>query len=198
MSATLLPTLPHHAATAAPAARLALKTDGASRGLLDGAWWPRSRDLLVELPALTNVLDPLWARITRIAVNPTYWPVIPRKVPVDGHVVKVGWFTAEIDPHKLLLLSHDAGRWDLLVIPPETGAKAAARLMAAASDYDGPPLTASALIAADEARYGVTATDAPLDPDESWEYEGGASTVSAAVPEQTGPPDRTSRLIIGM
>ncbi|MFD9107995.1 DUF5994 family protein [Streptomyces bottropensis] len=32
--------------------------DGASRGLLDGAWWPRSRDLLVELPALTRMLDP--------------------------------------------------------------------------------------------------------------------------------------------
>lgn len=196
MTATLLPTPPHH--TAAQAARLALKTDGASRGLLDGAWWPRSRDLLVELPALTDVLDPFWGRITRIAVNPTHWPVIPRKVPVNGHVVKVGWFTAEIDPHKLLLLSHGAGRWDLLVIPPETGAESAARLMAAASDHDGPPLTASALIAADEARYGVCATDEPLDPDESWEYEGGASTTSAAVPEETGPPSRASRLIIGM
>jgi hypothetical protein len=166
MSATLLPTLPHHSAAAVPAARLALRTDGAngaSRGLLDGAWWPRSRDLLVELPALTHVLDPLWARITRIAVNPTHWPVVPRRVPVDGHVVKVGWFTADIDPHKLLLLSHDAGRWDLLVVPPETGAKAAARLLAAASDHDGPALTASALIAADEARYGVTTTDEPLD-----------------------------------
>jgi hypothetical protein len=207
MSATLLPTLPHHAPVAAPAARLALKTDGTSRGLLDGAWWPRSRDLLVELPALLDVLDPLWGRVTRIAVNPTYWPVIPRKVPAHGHIVKVGWFTLEIDPHKLLLLSHGAGRWDLLVVPPETGAESAARLMTAASDYDGPPLTASALIAADEARHdvspthGVSATDEPLDPDESWEYEGGASTVPSAVPEQAGPPGRTgrtSRLIIGM
>ncbi|MFE7763406.1 DUF5994 family protein [Streptomyces sp. NPDC057438] len=196
MTATLLPTPTHH--TAAPAARLALKTDGASRGLLDGAWWPRSRDLQGELPALTDVLDPLWGRITRIAVNPTHWPVVPRKVPVDGHVVKIGWFTAEIDPHKLLLLSHGAGRWDLLVIPPETGAESAARLMAAASDHEGPPLTASAFIAADEARYGVCASSEPLDPDESWEYEGGASTVSAAAPQRTGPPSRASRLIIGM
>ncbi|MGW8734754.1 DUF5994 family protein [Streptomyces althioticus] len=188
------PTLPHPEPVATPAARLALKTDGASRGLLDGAWWPRSRDLLSELPALTDVLDPLWGRITRIAVNPKYWPVIPRQVPVDGHIVKVGWFTPEIDPHKLLLLSYGTGRWDLLIIPPETGAESAARLMAAASDYDGPPLTASALIAADEARHGIAATDEPLDPDEAWEYEGGAS-VSAAVPPQPGPP---SRVIVGM
>ncbi|MFD5157243.1 DUF5994 family protein [Streptomyces hawaiiensis] len=188
------PTLPHPEPVATPAARLALKTDGASRGLLDGAWWPRSRDLLSELPALTDVLDPLWGRITRIAVNAKYWPVIPRQVPVDGHIVKVGWFTPEIDPHKLLLLSYGTGRWDLLIIPPETGAESAARLMAAASHYDGPPLAASAFIAADEARHGAAAAYEPLDPDEAWEYEGGAS-VSAAVPHQPGPP---SRLIVGM
>ncbi|WP_234438900.1 DUF5994 family protein [Streptomyces sp. NRRL B-3229] len=194
MSATLHPTLPPPAPVVIPAARLALKTDSAARGLLDGAWWPRSRDLLSELPALTDVLEPLWGRITRIAVNPTYWPVIPRQVPVDGHIVKVGWFTPEIDPHKLLLLSYRTGRWDLLIIPPETGAESAARLMATASHHDGPPLTASALIAAEEARHGAAAPDEPLDPDEAWEYEGGAS-VSAAVPPQSGP---SGRLIVGM
>ncbi|MFF7720195.1 DUF5994 family protein [Streptomyces luteogriseus] len=198
MSATLYPPLPRHEPVAAPAARLALKTDdGTSPGLLDGAWWPRSRDLLSELPSLTDVLDPLWGRITRIAVNPTHWPVIPRRVPVGGHIVKVGWFTPEIDPHKLLLLSYGTSRWDLLVIPPETGAESAARLMAAASGHDGPPLTASALIAAEESRHGVLAAEQPLDPDETWEYEGGASTVSTAVPQQTAPPGRPGRLISG-
>jgi hypothetical protein len=176
MSATLYPTLAHPEPVAAPAARLALKTDGASRGLLDGAWWPRSRDLLSELPALIGVLDPFWGRITRIAVNPENWPVIPREVPVDSHVVKVGWFT-ETDPHELLLLSYRTGRWDLLIIPPETGAESAARLMAAASDGHGPSVTASALIAADRARHGVTSADEPLEPDEAWEYEGGAAAV---------------------
>lgn len=101
MSATLMNPTPRHESVAAPAARLALKPDGAARGLLDGAWWPRSRDLLSELPTLTDVLDPLWGRITRIAVNPEHWPVVPRRVPVEGHVVKVGWFTPEIDPRKL-------------------------------------------------------------------------------------------------
>uniref|UniRef100_UPI003F5A78DC DUF5994 family protein n=1 Tax=Streptomyces asoensis TaxID=249586 RepID=UPI003F5A78DC len=156
MPASLHPVPPHVELVAAPAARLALKTDGPPRGLLDGAWWPRSRDLLSELPALTEVLDPLWGRITRIAVNSTYWPVVPRQVPAGGHIVKVGWFTTEIDPYKLLLLSYGTSRWDLLVVPPETGAESAARLMAAASDHSGPPLTASALMAADEARHGAS------------------------------------------
>jgi hypothetical protein len=137
----------------APTARLALKPVGPSPGHveLDGAWWPRSRDLTHELSALADVLDPLWGRITRIAVNPRYWPIIPRQILVNGHVVKVGWFTSELDPHKILLLSSTAGRWDLLVIPPETSAPSAARLMAAASASTGPRLTATALMTADQA-----------------------------------------------
>ncbi|WP_338900366.1 DUF5994 family protein [Streptomyces sp. TG1A-60] len=120
---------------------------------MDGAWWPRSRDLAGELSDLADVLDPLWGRITRIAVNPRYWPILPPRVFVNGHVVKVGWFTSELDPHKILLLSYTAGRWDLLVIPPETGAPSAARLMVAASADTGPPMTATALMTAERTRH---------------------------------------------
>ncbi|WP_309143074.1 DUF5994 family protein [Streptomyces aureoverticillatus] len=58
----------------------------------------------------------------------------------------MGWFRTEQDPHQLLLLSCRVGRWDRLVIPPETGAAVGARLMAAACD---PRIarTGSALIA---------------------------------------------------
>ncbi|MFD7282239.1 DUF5994 family protein [Streptomyces sp. NPDC059862] len=136
-----------------PTARLALKPASSSPGRaeLDGAWWPHSRDLSHELPALADVLDPLWGRITRIAVNPRYWPIIPPRIFVNSHAVKVGWFTSELDPHKVLLLSYTAGRWDLLVIPPETSPSSAARLMAAASANTGPQLTASALMTAEQA-----------------------------------------------
>jgi hypothetical protein len=71
--------------------------------LLDGAWWPRYRDLKAELPSLTAVFDPLWGRPTRVTVNPVRWPFIPRNVPVAGHAVNVGWFLAEQDEHELLL-----------------------------------------------------------------------------------------------
>ncbi|MFE5918932.1 DUF5994 family protein [Streptomyces sp. NPDC056468] len=124
---------------------------------MDGAWWPRSRDLASELSDLANVLDPLWGRITRIAVNPRHWPILPPRIFVNGHVVKIGWFTCELDPHGIALLSYTAGRWDLLVIPPETGASSAARLMAAASADTGPPTTATALMTAEWARHGSRA-----------------------------------------
>ncbi|WP_055548712.1 DUF5994 family protein [Streptomyces kanamyceticus] len=159
-----------------PPLRLSVKPPGPRTGLLDGAWWPRSRDLARELPALTDLLDPLWGRITRVTVNPTHWPVVPRKVPVTGHVVKVGWFRAEQDPHQLLLLSYHVGRWDLLIIPPETGAAAAARLMTAACDLRT-GRTGSALIADELERH--PAAPAEADPPartqaEAWEAEGGA------------------------
>ncbi|MEV1067376.1 DUF5994 family protein [Streptomyces sp. NPDC050263] len=150
--------------------RLSLAPVGATPALLDGAWWPRSRDLGAELPTLTAALEPLWGRITRVTVNPTHWPVVPRKVPVAGHVVKVGWFLHEQDPHELLLLSYHMGRWNLLVVPPRTDPVAAAWLMAAASDPLGTS-TASRLMEQAARRRTVTETDRAVEA--VWDSEGG-------------------------
>ncbi|MGW1728779.1 DUF5994 family protein [Streptomyces sp. NPDC002306] len=162
---------------------------GTAPALIDGAWWPRSRDLTAELPALTAALDPLWGRITHVTVNPAFWPVIPRKVPVQGHVVKVGWFKAEQDPHKLLL-SYTTGRWDLLVIPPETDAVTAARLMSTATD-PARKLTASGLIQevelfriAAEAEAEAAAWDSTRE--RVWDSEGGHD---ARRPSSPGPAE---------
>jgi hypothetical protein len=130
--------------------RVRLAPPGVKPGRLDGAWWPRSRDLAAELPSLIHALDPRWGRVTHLSVNSALWPVVPRKVPATGHVVRVGWFSPELDRHGLLVLSYTVGRWDLLVIPPETGPAAADRLMTAAADPHG-ILTASALMAAEAA-----------------------------------------------
>ncbi|MET9912293.1 DUF5994 family protein [Streptomyces sp. NPDC006476] len=143
----------------APTARLALRSEGskgpsAGRAELDGAWWPRSRDLPGELSALADVLDPLWGRITRVALNPRHWPVLPPRLVVNGHVVNVGLFTSELDRHRIVLLSYSAGRWNLLVIPPETDAPSAARLMATASADAGPSMTATAHMTAERAHHG--------------------------------------------
>ncbi|MFJ8673563.1 DUF5994 family protein [Streptomyces sp. NPDC093589] len=161
--------------------RLMLAPVGAAPALLDGAWWPRSRDLTAELPTLTAVLDALWGRITHVTVNPTFWPVIPRKVPVDGHVVRVGWFKTEQDPHKLLLLSYTVGRWDLLVIPPETSPAVAARLMTEAADPLGTP-TASALM--DQAEQRRIAEEMERSLVSVWDHEGG---LGASLPTSRSP-----------
>ncbi|MEH6374568.1 DUF5994 family protein [Streptomyces sp. KLMMK] len=171
------PTTDEHAPP--PPARLFL-TPGTAPGLLDGAWWPRSRDLSRELPALAERLDHSWGRVTRVTVNPAFWPVIPRKVPVTGHTVHVGWFANEQDPHKLLLFSCTADRLDLLVIPPETDPAAATRLMYAATT-PGSLLTASRLMEDER-----TADDAAesRNREEEWESDGGTAPPAG---NPTGP-----------
>ncbi|MFB7288532.1 DUF5994 family protein [Actinacidiphila glaucinigra] len=153
----------------APPPRLALRPVNAAPGLLDGAWWPRSRDLTRELPALIDTLDRRWARVTRVAVHPSLWPVIPHRVPASGHVVHVGWFNDQ-DANKLLLLSYTTGRLDLLVIPPECDLAAATRLMAAAADPRC-RRTASGIMADDEC---LTVRRGEAD----WEAEGGAPSAA--------------------
>lgn len=180
MTAVALPSpasdpVPRAAAEAAPL-RLAVMPAGVPSGLLDGAWWPNSEDLEHELPFLIAALDRDWGRITRITVNPLHWQPLPHQVRVNGRIVKVGWFTGEQDPHKILLLSHGIGRLDLLIIPPRTSPAAAARLMAAATAPTG-TRTASALIAAENTRpEAAEDPDSPGDDKDAattWEGEGG-------------------------
>ncbi|MCX4744341.1 DUF5994 family protein [Kitasatospora sp. NBC_01287] len=128
------------------AARLSRAPDGVAPGRLDGAWWPRSRDLLVELPALADALAERWGQITRITVNPAQWPVIPGRIPITGHVVHAGWFTAEQDEHLIMVFSFGSRRLDLLVVPPETDVVDATRLLREAADPAN-GLTASGLMA---------------------------------------------------
>lgn len=175
MTATIEPTIIEERLPSA-SARLSLTPAGSVPGLLDGAWWPRSRDLLREIPALTDALDACWGRITHVTVNPTHWPVIPRKVPVTGHTVHVGWFAAEQDPNKVILLSYSVGRLDLLVIPPETDPAAAARLAAAATSPGG-VRTAGALIADEAAIHNAAQTQSR---EEEWETDGGAASAGGA------------------
>ena len=116
------------------APRLSLRPESRTQGRLDGAWWPRSDDLAVELPPLVAVLDRLWGRITRVTVHEGSWLGLPARVPVGVHVVRLGWFDAEQEPGDLCLFSYKVGRWDLLVVPPDCAPARAARLMASASD----------------------------------------------------------------
>ncbi|WP_407563951.1 DUF5994 family protein [Streptomyces sp. 184] len=178
--------------------RLAL-TAGTAPAALDGAWWPRSRDLTAELPALIAVLDPLWGRIIRLAVNSTHWPKTPRRIPVAGHVVEVGWFSAELDPHSLLLRSYGAGRWDLLVIPPETAPEAAAWLTAAAVD---PARVRTASRMMREAGHRRHSTEGDTAQQAIWDSEGGRTVLPrtasppvphARIPATTAPPPTSTK-----
>src|ERR671916_553338 len=73
--------------------RVSLRSDaGSGEQAFDGAWFPRSRDLAVELPELVAALDKRGLRIERFTYPLDAWSPAPRKVVVGGRVVRTGGF----------------------------------------------------------------------------------------------------------
>ena len=101
-------------------ARVRLAPGSRDAERLDGVWWPRSRDLAWELPALIAAADLRFGRIDRATVHTTRWPPDPpRQLAVAGRTIDVGHFSAGEAAVEVCVLSNHAGRWDLLVVPPE-------------------------------------------------------------------------------
>jgi Family of unknown function (DUF5994) len=141
-----------------PALRLRLDPTLARRGILDGGWWPRSRDPDAELPDLLAALESSLGVITRVALNPDPWDGAPGQVAVDGRRVPVGWFRA-MNAHTICLTRAFQDRFVLLVVPPEATTAAAATAMAMAADAANSARPADLLAAS-----GIGAQDAVLTP----------------------------------
>lgn len=173
-----LPAVP--AAVASPAAddaaqpRLRL-ADAFDRAALDGAWWPRSRDLAVELPVLLDHLPDRVGRVVHAVVSPPDWDEVPRRVSRRGGQTKVGSYPRD-DTH-LLMLSTSTRVLRLMVVPPGTGDDHARTLMVVAS-HAGNGYDAGELLAhdvddmADESRWS--------DEGGQWWGAGGAPSERAA------------------
>lgn len=92
--------------------------DGSSP--FDGAWFPRSRDLGLELPELIAELERRGVRVERFTYPLGTWTPVPRKIAVQGRIVRTGGFRS-MDPGVVCLTWHGGTRRaDLLVVPPET------------------------------------------------------------------------------
>lgn len=87
-------------------------------GHVDGAWWPRSLNLHTELPALRGMLAVRAGQPQWVAYDVAGWDPAPRRIHVDGHIVRLGGFRCQA-PHTLDVRSHRR-HTRLLVVPPET------------------------------------------------------------------------------
>jgi hypothetical protein len=114
--------------------RLRLDPTPSNGGVLDGGWWPRSRDPDAELPELIAGLESAGGPITRVALNLDAWDRAPCRVAVDGRRLRVGWFRT-IDPNVIgLTRGAFQERLALLVVPPQATTAAAGIAMAMAAD----------------------------------------------------------------
>jgi hypothetical protein len=132
-SSTLTTAPPPTRPPAAGELRLQLDPTMAGTGAVDGGWWPRSRDPDAELPGLIASLDASPGPITRVALNLDAWDTAPRRVPVNGRRVRVGWFR-HMDAATIGVTRALQDRMILLVIPPEATTAAAEIAMAMAAD----------------------------------------------------------------
>ena len=111
--------------------RLRLKPKAPRTGYVDGGWWPRSHDLVAELPELAEVLAIRLGSVTRVAFAITGWDAAPRRVMINGHTVRLEGFHAQ-DEHVIHVSGPDRGRISLLVVPPgATGASGHKAIMVA-------------------------------------------------------------------
>jgi hypothetical protein len=117
MSTPTDPTHPPQPAESRGALRLRM-SDDPGRDVLDGGWWPRSRDLAMELVDLADHFPASLGRVTRALVSPPDWDARVRSVPVDGGDVTVESFIRD-DTHLIELSTTSQPRLRVLVVPPE-------------------------------------------------------------------------------
>jgi hypothetical protein len=85
--------------------------------LLDGAWWPYSRDLESEMSDLVQQFPSARGRISRAEYALPDWDTAPRELVAGQRVITVGAFTSD-DTHVMIVQLGDGGRLTLLVVPP--------------------------------------------------------------------------------
>jgi hypothetical protein len=106
--------------------RLDLDPVAGRHGVVDGTWWPYSRDAATQLPGLIAAVDQRRGRTTlRVGVHPEAWEHIPRRVPARGRQVDVRLFHhAHAD---LVILCFAGGEHlALLAVPPAAAAAGSA------------------------------------------------------------------------
>ncbi|MFG2042265.1 DUF5994 family protein [Dactylosporangium sp. NPDC048998] len=159
--------------------RLVLAPARADRAVLDGGWWPRSRDPVAELPGLVLTLAARYGPIRRLMLSSAGWDTHFhfRRLAVGADVIRAGWF-ATVDPGVLIATTDRGNQLDLLVVPPDMTDAAARSAMFTAADPVNrmrAPAILAALAAAPAADDG-----AGTDPVAVWDNEGGHGAATRA------------------
>lgn len=116
---------PAAGAHASPSPPLRLRQGAADRpprqqSLVDGAWWPYTDDLVVELEPLLTELARQGRVVHRISYCLGAWRPVPRKLQIAGTLVRLSGYRTQ--PAAVLHLVETSGRPPvvLVVVPPGT------------------------------------------------------------------------------
>lgn len=118
-------------------ARVRFRQPVSPAGFVDAGWWPRSRDLSVELPPLLDVLWTAGRDVNRVLYNLEFWEPVPRHLIVAGRSVRLAGFRQQSPLMIGLMDAWGRERIDVLVVDPDTDRKVALRALTLAGRADG-------------------------------------------------------------
>jgi Family of unknown function (DUF5994) len=129
--------------------RLRLKPKAPQNGYVDGAWWPHSEDLAVELPDLLSVLSVRLGPIGRVIYNLNEWGTPPTKLATGGRTVRLDGY--RIQPvNTVEVLGLNRTRIVLLVVSPHADPDQAHAIMMTAAGPGNASTVESLMVSAAE------------------------------------------------
>lgn len=124
------------------APRLTLHDPGSTTGQVDGAWWPRSDVLAVELPGLLAVLTERIGPVERLCYDLSDWAPAERRLLTGGRRVRLDGFRSRTPAASVHAVGTRRDVVTLAVIPPGTPTDTATEMLRRAAD---PEVTFAAL-----------------------------------------------------
>lgn len=125
---------------------------------IQGAWWPRTRNITTELAELLPAADThLGAPLIRLSLNPAAWDHQPRRLYAGKRVIRLAWF-ASIDPATVGIGATALVRITLCIIPPECPASTGQRILHLLRDSGSWPAEPADLLQLDRQRESVASS----------------------------------------
>ncbi len=116
--------------------RLALKPIPRPAPYVDGAWWPRSTQLTVELPPLLDAVSDRLGAVEMVGYHLNAWKPAPPQLQIAGATVQLQGFSCD-QPATVILIGGDGRRICVLVVAPDANEQVARTEMDAASNTTG-------------------------------------------------------------
>lgn len=104
--------------------RLQLKPYRSVSEHIDGAWWPRTQNLIEELPELLASVSERLGPVVMVGYRRNGWHETPPLVQIGGQTVELLPFTSD-EPSSVILIGEDGHHLTLHVIRPDAGEEAA-------------------------------------------------------------------------
>ncbi|MCX5042175.1 DUF5994 family protein [Aldersonia sp. NBC_00410] len=148
------------------AARVMLKPAAPATGAVDGAWWPRGRELAAELPALFAAVSERLGRVVNVTYRFDGWDGAPTRMLFDGNGIKLSGYHYQA-ADTVSIGGRGRRRLTLLVVAAQTDPETARAILSAAA-VSGNTSTTGELLGV------VTMPRVETGEESDWDSEGGA------------------------